>query len=156
MGTAVVIIVVAGVLASAATLLVWARRRLLVVSVVGRSMEPTLRSGDRVLARRVPLARVRRGDVVVLAAPAQMADDSQPPSQESPGLLIKRAFAVPGDPVPVERVPILRGQSAAEVPAGHLVALGDNPPWSYDSREIGYFREESVLGVVVRPRLPAS
>ncbi|GAB3804101.1 S26 family signal peptidase [Micromonospora zhanjiangensis] len=64
MGNTLLVVAVAGVLASATALLLWARRRLLRVAVVGRSMEPTLRSGDRVLARRVPLAGLRHGDVV--------------------------------------------------------------------------------------------
>lgn len=45
------------------------RRRYLVVTVRGTSMEPTLRSGDRVLVRRVMVAAVRVGDVVVLRNP---------------------------------------------------------------------------------------
>jgi signal peptidase I len=31
-----------------------------------------------------------------------------------------------------------------------LVLLGDNPDWSYDSRQFGYFPAERLLGVVVR------
>jgi len=155
MGTAVVVVVVVGVLAAATTLVVLARRRLLIVSVVGRSMEPTLRSGDRVVARRVPLAAIRRGDVVVVTAPRQMTADSSEPQEGPAALLIKRAYAVPGDPVPVDRVPILRREPGSVVPADSLVVLGDNPPWSYDSRECGYITGESVLGVVVRPRLPS-
>ena len=151
-----VVVAVAGVLASATALLLWARRRLLLVAVVGRSMEPTLRSGDRVVARRVPFQQIRPGDVVVVVAPEKMRAATPNPDGERPGLLIKRAFAVPGDPVPVDRVPLLRGRPETEVPPGHLVVLGDNPPWSYDSRECGYFTEDTVLGVVVRPRLPAA
>ncbi|MFG2103902.1 S26 family signal peptidase [Micromonospora echinaurantiaca] len=146
---------VAGALASAAAGLWWARRHLLLVSVVGRSMEPTLRAGDRVLARRVPVERVRPGDVVVVAAPAAMtAGHPGRPGDAGPGLLIKRAYAVPGDPVPVDRVPLLRGGADPVVPPGRLVVLGDNPPHSYDSRECGYIPAADLLGVVVRPRLP--
>ncbi|MGC4875462.1 S26 family signal peptidase [Micromonospora sp. DT43] len=146
---------VAAVLAAATAGLLWARRHLLRVAVVGRSMEPTLRSGDRVLARRVPLARVRPGDVVVVVAPARMTAGrpTSPDAVDNPGLLIKRAYAVPGDPVPVDRVPLLRQGGERNVPAGRLVVLGDNPPQSYDSRECGYIPESDVLGVVIRPRL---
>jgi signal peptidase I len=145
---------VAVVLVAAAAGLLWARRHLMLVSVVGRSMEPTLRPGDRVLARRVPLGEVRAGDVVVVVAPAAMtAGHPTPPGDGERGLLIKRAYAVPGDPVPVDRVPLLRQRPEREVPPGHLVVLGDNPPFSYDSRECGYIPERDVLGVVVRPRL---
>ncbi|WP_329109399.1 S26 family signal peptidase [Micromonospora sp. NBC_01699] len=145
-----VYVAVAGVLVPAAVALLFVRRRLLLVSVVGRSMEPTLRAGDRVLARRARVDEVRRGDVVVVVAPAKMRPEA---AEAERGLLIKRAFAVPGDPAPVDRVPALRGLPDAEVPPGHLVVLGDNPPWSYDSRECGYLTAESVLGVVIRPRL---
>ncbi|SCG74096.1 S26 family signal peptidase [Micromonospora coxensis] len=143
---------VAGALASVAVGLFWARRRLLLVAVVGRSMEPTLRAGDRVLARRVPLARVRPGDLVVVRAPAAMTAGRPVLPGEGPGLLIKRAHAVPGDPVPVQRVPLLRRHGEAVVPADRLVVLGDNPPFSYDSRECGYIPGGDLLGVVVRPR----
>ncbi|MGC4785202.1 MULTISPECIES: S26 family signal peptidase [Micromonospora] len=145
---------VAAVFAVATAALIWARRHLLLVAVVGRSMEPTLRSGDRVLARRVPLARIRPGDVVVVVAPAEMTAGrpTRPDATGTPGLLIKRAYAVPGDPVPVDRVPLLRRGGEQVVPAGRLVVLGDNPSQSYDSRECGYIPEPDVLGVVVRPR----
>ncbi|MFG1882949.1 S26 family signal peptidase [Micromonospora sp. NPDC049102] len=144
---------VAAVLAVATAGLLWARRHLLLVAVVGRSMEPTLRSGDRVLARRLPLARVRPGDVVVVVAPAAMtAGHPARPDAAGPGLLIKRAYAVPGDPVPVDRVPLLGGGGEQVVPAGRLVVLGDNPSHSYDSRECGYIPEPDVLGVLVRQR----
>ncbi|WP_433287288.1 S26 family signal peptidase [Micromonospora sp. CA-244673] len=146
-------LVAAGALASAVAGLRWARRHLLLVSVVGRSMEPTLRAGDRVLARRVPLDRVRAGDVVVVRAPAAMTAGRPGRPDEGPGLLIKRAHAVPGDPVPVRRVPLLRQRPESTVPAGRLVVLGDNPPFSYDSRECGYIPGPDVLGVVIRPRL---
>jgi len=70
--------------------------------------------------------------------------------------------AVPGDPIPRDRVPALAGVSEGCVPPGKLVLLGDNPANSYDSRRAGYFPAERVLGVVVRrmhvarrqPRLP--
>ncbi|MGW3605721.1 S26 family signal peptidase [Micromonospora sp. NPDC005161] len=109
---------VAAVLAVATAGLLWARRHLLLVAVVGRSMEPTLRSGDRVLARRLPLARVRPGDVVVVVAPAWMTagHPTRPDAPGGPGLLIKRAHAVPGDPVPVDRVPLLRQFGERVVP----------------------------------------
>ncbi|MEH0828187.1 S26 family signal peptidase [Micromonospora sp. CPCC 205714] len=148
-------LVVAGVLASVTAGLWWARRHLLLVSVVGRSMEPTLRAGDRVLARRVPLQRIRAGDVVVVAAPAAMTAGRPGRPGEEPGLLIKRAHAVPGDPVPVQRVPLLRRHDERVVPADRLVVLGDNPPFSYDSRECGYTAAADLLGVVARPRLRA-
>jgi signal peptidase I len=68
-------------------------------------------------------------------------------------LTVKRAAAVPGDPIPAE-VPALRTASQRVVPAGHLVLLGDNRAHSHDSRSLGYYRADRLLGVVslvVRP-----
>ncbi|MGW5260837.1 S26 family signal peptidase [Microbispora sp. NPDC004025] len=52
-------------LAAVAAATVWARRTLLAADVLGSSMHPTYRPGDKVLVRRVPGNRVRPGDIVV-------------------------------------------------------------------------------------------
>ncbi|MFF5213186.1 S26 family signal peptidase [Streptosporangium sp. NPDC000396] len=115
------------------------RRRFLVVTVHGVSMEPTYREGERVLVRRAPLAAVRPGQVVVL-------EDPVPPGQ----WIIKRAVAVPGDPVPGEVATATQVAPGSRVPADCLVLLGDNPAASVDSRRFGYFSGERLLGVVSR------
>ena len=102
----------------------------------GVSMEPTYTAGDRLVVRRTTLAGVRRGAVVVLAAPAG-APATDPP------LLVKRAVAVPGDPVP-GGIPV----PEATVPAGRLVVLGDNAGRSADSRVRGLIPATDVVGVV--------
>jgi signal peptidase I len=125
----------------------WARRSLVLVTVEGPSMEPTLRTGDQVLVRRAALRSVRAGDVVVLGPGA-------PPAIGFAGghrWIVKRAVAVPGDPVPRE-LDALADVPEPAVPAGRLVLLGDGPV-SADSRAYGYFGAELLLGVVVR-RLP--
>jgi signal peptidase I len=109
-------------------------RRLVAVTVRGMSMEPTYRDGDRVLVRRG--GALTPGQVVVL--------------EESGGWLIKRVAAVPGDPVPRDRVPALAEVREDRVPEGKLVLLGDNQDVSMDSREVGYFPVERVLGAVSR------
>ncbi|BEL05297.1 S26 family signal peptidase [Actinoplanes sichuanensis] len=123
---------VAGVVGCLGVLL---RRRLLLVTVEGVSMEPTYRPGDRLLVRRTGLAGVRRGAAVVFAAP--------------PGtdlrFMVKRAAALPGDPVPAG-IPV----ADTVVPAGHLVILGDNSARSADSRTMGFLPAGDVVGVVVR------
>lgn len=134
------IVVPAVALALLALLVV--RRSLVVVCVEGVSMEPTLRDGDRVLVRRARLDQVRRGEVVVLAPP--------PPAMKDTPWVIKRAVAVPGDPVPRVKVPALRTVHDAQVPPDRLVALGDNAGHSYDSRKAGYFAGSGLLGIVVR------
>ena len=117
------------------------RRRFVVVAVTGDSMLPTLRPGDRVLVRRVPLHRVDRGQLVVVANPHDL-----PSLPDNPPWLVKRAAALPGDPVPPE----LGGDGDARVPPGKLLILGDNRGRSYDSRRAGYFTAEGLLGVVIR------
>ncbi|RJL33447.1 S26 family signal peptidase [Bailinhaonella thermotolerans] len=127
--------------AAVLALLWWARRRYLVITVRGRSMIPTLNPGDLVLVRRAGAARLRRGQLVVLRSPAlPYATD-----EDRNGLMIKRLAALPGEPPPREVAP---GDHA--VPAGHLVALGDNPPASLDSRQVGYWKAADVIGVVLR------
>jgi signal peptidase I len=101
--------------------------------VAGPSMEPALRAGDRLLVGRFGVDRPRRGRIYVVAE-----DDST--------LTVKRAAAVPGDPVPAS-VAGLPGDPA--VPAGCLVLLGDNGARSLDSRSLGYYRADRLRGTVV-------
>ncbi len=121
--------------AAAGTLLV--RRRFVVVTVEGLSMLPTLAAGDRVLVRRAGLGRLRPGQVVVAQAPDRH-------------WLIKRVAAVPGDPRPAACLPGPSGPGQQWVPAGKFVLLGDNAAVSHDSRQLGYFAGDRLLGVAVR------
>lgn len=130
-------VVVGGLLVA---LLLVQRRRFLVVTVHGVSMEPTYVSGDRLLVRRSRLDRVRAGQVVVVRVSAAAADDP------TGGRMVKRAVAVPGDPVPAQ-IPV----SDPVVPSGRLLVLGDNPLRSNDSRRLGYLPADSLIGVVLRP-----
>ncbi|MFD0690481.1 S26 family signal peptidase [Actinomadura fibrosa] len=144
----------------------WIRRNLLVATVNGRSMEPTLHAGDRLLVRRTD--RVRPGQIVVVRAPDPPLGSAPPdtgltPEEEAalplvpeaappPGgrLLVKRAVAVAGDRVPRDGFPALREASEDVVPPGALVVLGDNPSVSWDSREYGFVRPGECVGVAVR------
>jgi signal peptidase I len=121
-------------------LLLVQRRRFLVVTVHGVSMEPTYVSGDRLLVRRSRLGRVRAGQVVVVRVSGAAADDP------TGGRMVKRAVAVPGDPIP-SQIPV----SDPVVPSGRLLVLGDNPLRSNDSRRLGYLSADSLIGVVLRP-----
>ncbi|WP_433061005.1 signal peptidase I [Dactylosporangium sp. CS-033363] len=117
------------------------RRRFMAVTVSGVSMQPTLQPGDRVLVRRAGLGTVKAGQVVVL-------------HDDGAELMIKRAVAVPGDPVPaidVTGTAVLDGRT---VPPGRMVVLGDNPAFSLDSRRLGFLPGERLLGVVVRRLSP--
>jgi signal peptidase I len=115
----------------------WVRRRLVLVAVTGRSMEPTLWPGDRVLVRRVAGRSVRPGHLAVLRWPVR-ADEPPVPGRD---WMVKRVVAVAGDPVP--------GRAGQRVPPGSLVVLGDNPAVSHDSRQLGYLDDDLLLGVVV-------
>jgi signal peptidase I len=117
------------------------RRRFVVVRVEGKSMEPTLRDGDRVLVRRTSIAGVAPGVVVVLEPPEPV---------DGPRWLVKRAVALPGDPVPRATVPALRDVPEPVVPEGCLVVMGDNTARSHDSRRAGYFPAATLLGIVIR------
>ncbi|MET8758831.1 S26 family signal peptidase [Lentzea sp. NPDC004782] len=131
-----------GVLIVAGAVAAWLfvlRRRLLVVTVHGVSMEPTYRSGDRLLVRRARLDRVRAGQVVVVRVDAA-------PGDPTGGRMVKRAVAVPGDPVPPQ-IPV----PGPRVPADSLLVLGDNPARSNDSRRLGYLPATALIGVVLRP-----
>lgn len=126
------------------------RRRLVVVSVVGASMEPTYVAGDRVLVRRTTLPRIRLGDVVVFAAPP-LDDGDGPPTGTTltdHRWLIKRAVALPGEPV-AQAVPGIA--AGGLVPDGHLLVVGDNAAASADSRAWGPLPAAYLLGVVLRP-----
>lgn len=131
-----------------------AELRWVAVSVSGASMEPAYREGDRVVVRRrsVPV----RGAVVVVERPPYRAPwPDAPVARDAPAHLvharhwfIKRVAAVAGDPVPRAEVPALADAAGDTVPEGMLVLLGDNQGDSYDSRSVGYFPAERVLGSV--------
>lgn len=128
------------------------RRLYVTVDVQGASMEPTYRAGDRVLVRRSAPDRLRVGDVVVAEAPVDGAWPATLVRGAPRGRmwLIKRVAAVPGDPIPRDRVPALARVTEQRVPSGRVVLLGDADRGSWDSTTIGYFPLERVLGVVVR------
>ncbi|MFI5960139.1 S26 family signal peptidase [Cryptosporangium sp. NPDC051539] len=150
---------VGAVLAVVVAVVWWLRRRFVIVTVIGQSMTPTFAHGDRVLVRRVRLARARTGDVVVAAWGAPVPGGPFPLAIEepTPGLpptlapwMVKRLAAGPGDPVPeVVRAAV----PDQRVPPGRFLLLGDNVAASADSRVRGYAHAGYLLGVVVG-RLP--
>jgi signal peptidase I len=132
-------------LTAPALLVVALRRRFAVVTVVGPSMLPTFAPGDRVLIRRAVVGELRRGQVVVIEKPGDAGNWAGPAPRWPPSghpLLIKRVAAVPGEPRPDD--------PGSSVPEGKLVVLGDNRARSYDSRQLGYFPGERLIGVVLR------
>lgn len=130
------------VVASALLLLV--RRTLVVTTVDGDSMAPSLRCGDRVLVRRT--RRIRRGQVVMLGYPRV------PSGADTNGqYLLKRVVAVTGDRLDDGwAAPDVSGLGGQVVPDGCAVVLGDNRPSSWDSRHYGFVPRQRVVGVMVR------
>jgi len=141
------------VVGAATAVAILLRQRLVVVTVDGPSMQPTYCPGDRVLVCRRPAQALRIGDVVVIERPDE--DDHWPlPRPAQPAWVLKRVAALPGQLAPVDRVPALARSAAARVPEDMLVLLGDNAASSRDSRFVGYFPSDRLLGVVVRSLTP--
>ena len=137
-----------GAVATAVVAVRWLRTRLLVVTVRGWSMAPTYQHGDRVLVRRRPPHRVRRGEVVVVDLPKRlrpMPSGVRPEEAVQQRRVIKRVAALAGDGTPdgVEHAP-------RPVQSGAMVLLGDNPMASGDSRQYGAVPLDAVVGVVLR------
>ena len=130
-----------------------ARRRLFSVTVEGASMEPALRAGDRLLARRAPAADLRPGQIVIIEKPVDPAawhwPVSRPERLDDGHWMIKRVAAVPGDAVPPE-IAAAAPHLASPVPPGAILVLGDNRAASIDSRELGPVPADRVLGVAIR------
>lgn len=126
-------------------------------NVSGISMEPTLRDGDKILLRSA-LYEPSFGDIVVI--------DSYNNYQET---LVKRVIGMEGDTIDIdfERGIVYRNGEALEepyisaltmtagdmhfplvVPANSVFVMGDNRPYSKDSRyqEIGFVDERDIMG----------
>jgi signal peptidase I len=126
--------------------------------IPSRSMEPTLRIGDRVLVNKLSykMHDINRGDIVVFERPPD-----EPPDAIKD--LIKRVIALPGETIssengqvfidgrPLEE-PYLEPGTVTEnlpptlVPEGHVFVMGDNRGDSRDSRYFGPIEEDLVVG----------
>lgn len=133
-----------------------------IVRISGHSMDSTLHDNQIVFISKQ--STVRRFDVVVLKE--RMQDDE--PSKK----IIKRVIGLPGDKVTVlngklyindkryiesyvdkDKAKLFRKESfTINVPKGRYFVLGDNRDVSKDSRAVGSFTKQSVVGVALLPQ----
>ncbi|HZE87577.1 MAG TPA: signal peptidase I [Methylomirabilota bacterium] len=129
--------------------------------VSGESMFPTFKNQEYILTNLITLrfAPPARGDVIVFKAPTDQEKD-----------FIKRVIGLPGDTVSLkdgfvyvndkkldESVYLsrdvrtyggsfLKEDQPVTVPPGNLLVMGDNRPYSSDSREWGLLKLTDVIG----------
>ncbi|GLW68586.1 hypothetical protein Kpho02_08850 [Kitasatospora phosalacinea] len=135
-------VLVATVLAAAAGTAVLLRRSLVRLRISGPSMEPTLRSGQRVLYLRSRRLAARPGRIVVATVPADLRGGRS-------GLVVKRVVATAGQPMPDEVCAAAGLPAGSAVPHGQVVLLGDNMFASRDSRLWGPVPVSGVVGAVI-------
>lgn len=129
--------------------------------VSGDSMFPTYKNKEYILTNLIGLRfhEPKKGDVVVFHSPSDAEKD-----------FIKRVMASPGDTIYIkegfvyvnnakvdessylkEDVRTYGGNFMKEdvpvsVPEGNYIVMGDNRPFSSDSREWGYLPKEKIIG----------
>lgn len=129
--------------------------------VSGSSMYPTFEDKEYLLSYLldVKFDKYKRGDVVVFRSPVELEK-----------LYIKRVIALPGDRIMIKGGKVyLNGEELDEslylqptvqtfggaflqegveklVPNGFIVVMGDNRPYSSDSREWGFLDKSRVVG----------
>ncbi|HVL40341.1 MAG TPA: signal peptidase I [Fimbriimonadaceae bacterium] len=111
------------------------------VVVSGESMEPTFRSGQRLLVSKAYwlVGPIKEKDIVVVQG------------EKPTDYMIKRVYKLSGGIVDWANAPVNWAITDGEyrVPEGQLYILGDNREVSEDSRRFGPIRLDQVIGKVV-------
>ncbi len=130
-------------------------------SIPSGSMEPTLMPGDRILVSKlsVRFGTIHRGDIVVFHAPP--AERGR--CEGNTPILVKRVIGLPGDhltsrgnTIYVNGAPLKETWTHIEplgppignvtVPANSYFMMGDNHPYSCDSRTWGVVPRSDLIG----------
>ncbi|HHX49714.1 MAG TPA: signal peptidase I [Clostridiales bacterium] len=130
------------------------------INIEGSSMEPTLHNSDRVLIFKRD-SKHKHGDVVVF-------ETNIPDEQGGNRYFVKRIIGLPGDLIEIKGGRVYRnGEMLKEdyvyknyyastsaylkmkVSEGEFFFLGDNRGHSSDSRELGTYKLDKILGRVV-------
>lgn len=136
------------------TNLVLIRNSLLIVSVKGKSMEPTLRPDDLVLVfRYLPKKFLRKNNVVLISQNEKFDGKRNELSH-----CIKRIVGLPGElmlsevevDLCIDKHQLNNKSDILIVPEKHFFVQGDNYEKSIDSRHWGPIPFSRILGVVVK------
>ncbi len=125
------------------------------------SMEPTLQIGDRLIVDKlsVDFGTINRGDIVVFKAPSAVSRDCHDAVTD----LVKRVIGLPGDHLTSKgNIIYVNGRPLQEnwphveplgppighvtVPTNHYFMVGDNHPYSCDSRTWGTVARSHIIG----------
>jgi len=130
------------------------RKSLLIVSVKGYSMTPTLQPDDRVLIfRYLPMKFLRKNNIVLIS---QKNENEGRADKFSP--CIKRITGLPGEIMPSrvennignDENQFINNSDILVVPEKHFYLQGDNYEKSIDSRHWGPIPFSRFMGVVVK------